>query len=132
MENENDGIPIEVEAQLEPSQPEIGPERRGFASLRGVRRSTYLRRSLRRMLTKSPEELAAYKPANGYEEMAKHLVSAPSNKSSTKAQIAIQAWKEVKETLGERIGSRWKDSVEEKRGAVTIINDLPWAVRNQS
>jgi hypothetical protein len=29
--------------------------------------------------------------------------------------VAVKVWREVKETLGERIGSRWKDTVEEKK-----------------
>jgi hypothetical protein len=55
MANENE---MSGEAQLEAIELDPPkPERRGYESLRGVKRSTYIRRSLLRMLSKAPEEL---------------------------------------------------------------------------
>lgn len=118
MQNENDdAMPLEVEAQLE-CKPEL---KRGMASLRGVKRSTYMRRSLLKILTLSPAERAELKPANGFVEIARNLVNAKGKDGA----IAVQVWRECKETLGERIGSRWRDTVEHAQDKPTIINDLP-------
>jgi hypothetical protein len=124
MADDNNELPLDVEAQMEATEPESTP-RRGFASLRGTKRSNYMRRSVLRMLSKAPEELEAYSPANGFEMIAKNLVTA----KGKDGVIAVQVWREVKETLGERIGSRWKDTVEERerKNAPTIINTIPCA-----
>jgi hypothetical protein len=128
MADETNELPLEVEATLETSQPEPKREatlRRGLASSRGHRRSTYMRRAVLRILAMSPEERLAFDPPNGFAEIALNLVNAK-GKDGT---VAVQVWKEVKETLGERIGSNWKDTVEEreKKNTPTIINDLPTA-----
>jgi hypothetical protein len=124
----NDPLPVDVEAQLEEAETEARQKavlKRGLASLRGTRRSVYMRRSILRMLSKSPEEIAAYSPANGFEQLAKNLCFG----SEKERDVAVRVWREVKETLGERIGSRWKDTVEERerKNAPIIINDLPRA-----
>jgi hypothetical protein len=121
-------IPMELEAEIEATQLDPKPERRGFESLRGVKRSTYVRRSLLRMLSKSPEELAAYDPRNGFEMIARNMILA-SNAKDRNAAVAVAVFKECKESLGERIGSNWKDTQEHARGREmsTIINDLPTA-----
>ena len=82
-----------------------------------------MKRSILRMLSKSPEEIAAYSPANGFEQLAKNLCVG----SEKERDVAVRVWREVKETLGERIGSRWKDTVEERerKNRPTIISDLP-------
>jgi len=126
MENENDQLPVEIEAQLELDlKPEL---KRGLASLRGVKRSTYMRRSVLRILSLSPEERAVFNPRNGFEQIALNLVNASGSKDRS-AAVAVQVWREIKETLGERIGSNWRDTVEERerKNAPTIINDLPSA-----
>jgi len=118
-------LPLEVEAQLEEAQAEAKQKemlKRGLASLRGTRRSVYMRRSILRMLSKSPEEIAAYSPANGFEQLAKNLCVG----SEKERGVAVRVWREVKETLGERIGSRWKDTQEHNEGKPNIIVDLPW------
>jgi hypothetical protein len=72
----------------------------------------------------SKEERAAFDPPNGFYEMAKLLVEAPSK--GRDGAVIVQVWREIKETLGERIGSRWKDTAELNQGQGTvIINDLP-------
>lgn len=96
-ENENQ-LPVEVEAALElDPKPALRP---AFGSLRGVKRSTHMRRSLLKILTLSPEERAALKPANGFIEIARNLVNAKGKEGS----VAVAVWRECKETLGERIG----------------------------
>ena len=55
-DDELDNLPLADEARLESSnKPAL---RRGAASLRGTKRSTYLRRSLLRILALAPEERA--------------------------------------------------------------------------
>src|SRR5215472_4850245 len=125
--NETPDLPLEVEAAIEEAQAEAKQKavlKRGLASLRGTRRSVYMRRSILRMLSKSPEEVAAYSPANGFEQLAKNLCVG----TEKERDVAVRVWREVKETLGERIGSRWKDTVEERerKNAPNIIVDLPW------
>src|SRR5215813_8234477 len=122
----NESLPLEVEAQLEEAEAAAKQKemlKRGLASLRGTRRSVYMRRSILRMLSKSPEEIAAYSPANGFEQLAKNLCVG----SEKERGVAVRVWREVKETLGERIGSRWKDTQEhnERKNAPDIIVDMP-------
>ena len=117
-----DELPLEVEAALEVTRPESKPkavQRRGPASLRGVKRTTYMRRSLLRMASKSPEDLEAYSPANGFELLAKQMLTL----EGSARVAAMQVWREVKETLGERVGSRNKDTIREERWP-RIISDL--------
>src|SRR5215469_13764041 len=119
-------FPLEVEEAIEEAQSEAEQKavlKRGLASLRGTRRSVYMRRSILRMLSKSPEEIAAYSPANGFEQLAKNLCVG----TEKERDVAVRVWREVKETLGERIGSRWKDTVEERerKNAPAIIVDMP-------
>jgi hypothetical protein len=120
MAEENESqLPVEIEAALE---LELKPAlKKGFASLRGVKRSTYMRRSLLKILTLSPEERAALVPPNGFVEIARNLVNAKGKDGA----VAVAVWRECKETLGERIGSRWKESQEHAKGVPDIINDLP-------
>jgi hypothetical protein len=133
MPNENNELPLDVEAQLEEAESEATQKailKRGLASLRGTRRSVNMRRSILRMLSKSPEEIAAYSPANGFELLAKNLCVG----SEKERDVAVRVWREVKETLGERIGSRWKDTVEERerKHAPDIIVDIPMPTGNLS
>lgn len=123
MADESNELPLEVEAALETSQKGETVLRRGLASLRGVRRTVYMRRSILRVLGMAPEERLAYSPRNGFEEIALNLVNARGRDGT----VAVQVWKEIKETLGERVGSNWKDTVEdrEKKNASTIIVDIP-------
>ena len=121
-DDELDNLPLADEARLESSnKPAL---RRGAASLRGTKRSTYLRRSVLRILALTPDERAALDPRNGFEEIAKALVDAP--KRGKAGAVAIAAFREVKDTLGERIGSRWRDTLEHNQDKqVVIINDMP-------
>lgn len=126
MADESNELPLEVEAALETSQTSVKGEatlRRGLASLRGVRRTVYMRRSILRVLAMSPEERLAYSARNGFEEVALNLVNARGRDGT----VAVQVWREIKETLGERVGSNWKHTVEEreKKNASTIIVDMP-------
>jgi hypothetical protein len=120
--DELDDLPLADEAKLECASKTV---RRGLASLRGTRRSNYLRRAVLRVLAMSKEEREVFDPPNGFYEMAKLLVEAPSK--GRDGAVIVQVWREVKETLGERVGSRWKDTQEHNQDRPTIINDLPTA-----
>ena len=128
MSEQTNELPLEVEEAIEEAQSEAEQKavlKRGLASLRGTRRSVYMRRSILRMLSKSPEEIAAYSPANGFEALARNMCVG----TEKERDVAVRVWREVKETLGERIGSRWKDTVEERerKNRPVIISDLPRA-----
>jgi len=120
MNDELDDLPLADEAKLECASKAV---RRGLASLRGTRRSNYLRRAVLKVLAMSKEERAAFDPPHGFFEMAKLLVDAPSK--GREGAVIVQVWREVKETLGERIGSRWKDTQENNDDKPHIIVDLP-------
>jgi len=46
--------------------------------------------------------------------------------------VVVQVWREVKETLGERLGSRRKDTQEHNQDQRTVIvNDLPFAASDK-
>ena len=123
MTNEElDDLPLADEAKLEASSKAV---RRGIAALRGTRRSNYLRRAVLKVLAMSREERDAFDPPNGFYEMAKLLVEAPSK--GREGAVVVQVWREVKETLGERIGSRWKDTQEHAQDQPMAVNDLPTA-----
>ena len=123
MTNEElDDLPLADEAKLEASSKAV---RRGIAALRGTRRSNYLRRAVLKVLAMSKEERDAFDPPNGFYEMAKLLVEAPAK--GRDGAVVVQVWREVKETLGERIGSRWKDTQEHAQDQPVVINDLPTA-----
>jgi hypothetical protein len=123
--NELPELPLEVEAALEEAEAESKQKvmlKRELASLRCTRRSVYMRRAILRMLSKSPEELAAYEPENGFEQLAQNMCIG----TEKQRDVAVKVWREVKETLGERIGSNWKDTVEHKNAQqYTVINDMP-------
>jgi hypothetical protein len=124
--NDNDGnedaIPIEVSAALELSEPAVDPTpepKRGLASLRGVRRAVYMRRSLLRVLAMAPEERAAFEPRNGFEELAKALVDSRGKDGAT----VIALWREIRSSLGERTeGPNGRTRAENH---YNIIADLP-------
>jgi len=119
-DEELDDLPLADEAKLEASSKAV---RRGIAALRGTRRSNYLRRAVLKVLAMSKEERDAFDPPNGFYEMAKLLVEAPSK--GRDGAVIVQVWREIKETLGERVGSRWKDTMERNQDQPTIVNDLP-------
>ena len=98
-EGELDDLPLADEAKLEASSKAV---RRGLASLRGTRRSNYLRRAVLKVLAMSKEERAAFDPPNGFYEMAKLLVDAPSK--GRDGVTIVQVWREVKETLIKNVG----------------------------
>jgi len=121
-----DELPLELEAALEVTQSESKPravQRRGPASLRGVKRTTYMRRSLLRMASKSPEDLEAYSPANGYEMLARQMIMLDGKDRVTAAQV----WREIRETLG----LRWKDTVEERERKFPQTPVGLWTLRHQ-
>ena len=128
MTNEElDDLPLADEAKLEASSKAVRRELRGLASPRGTRRSSYLRRAVLKVLAMSKEERAAFDPPNGFYEMAKLLIDAPSKGKD--GAVIVQVWREVKETLGERIGSRWKDTQQHNQDRPRIIVDLPRPIR---
>jgi len=75
MPDELDDLPLADEAKLECASKAV---RRGLASLRGTRRSNYLRRAVLKVLAMSREERAAFDAPNGFFELAKLLIDAPS------------------------------------------------------
>jgi len=122
-DGEPDELGLTEEARLEISnKPEV---KRGLASLRGTKRSTYLRRSVLRILAMAPEEREALSPRNGFEEIAKALIDAP--KKGKEGSIAIAAFREIRDVMGERIGSRWRDTVERNSDKAAIVVDIPHA-----
>ena len=120
--DELDDLPLADEAKLECASKAV---RRGFASLRGTRRSNYLRRAVLKVLAMSKEERAAFDAPNGFFELAKLLIDAPSK--GKEGAVIVQVWREIKETLGERVGSRWKDTLERNQEQPQIIVDIPTA-----
>lgn len=111
-----------TEAQLEAVELDPPkPEPRGFQSLKGVRRSTYIKRSLLRMLSKSPEELEKYSPRNGFEMIARNMILA-SNAKDRNAAVAVAVFKECKESLGEKAGVAGRSS---QQNLPYAISDLP-------
>lgn len=122
-----DQLPVEVEAALElEPKPAL---KRGIASLRGVKRTTYMRRSILHMLSMAPEERAAYNPRNGFEELSKAMLDAP--KKGKEGAVVVAVFREVKECLGERIGSRWKETQEHNTDKPTIVLDIPSVKREK-
>src|SRR5215467_10329814 len=120
--DELDDLPLADEAKLECANKAV---RRGLASLRGTRRSNYLRRAVLKVLAMSKEERAAFDAPNGFFELAKLLIDAPSK--GKEGAVIVQVWREIKETLGERVGSRWKDTLERNQEQPQIIVDIPTA-----
>lgn len=120
---------MSVEAQLEAIELDPKPERRGYESLRGVRRSNYFRRSLLRMLSKAPEELEAYSPRNMFESVCRNMLLA-SNSRDRGAAVAVAVFRECQSALGEKISvtSRQTAAEERQQRMPVIINDLPMAI----
>ena len=61
MADESNELPLEVEVALETSQTSVKGEatlRRGLASLRGVRRTVYMRRSILRVASRASSSRA--------------------------------------------------------------------------
>ena len=123
----DDSNSMATEAQLEAI--ELDPpklEKRGFDSLRGVRRSNYFRRSLLRMLSKSPEELEAYSPRNMFESVCRNMILA-SNSRDRGAAVAVAVFRECQSALGEKVSVTSRQTAEERQARMpVIINDLPW------
>ena len=80
---------------------------------------THMRRALLVIMKMNRMARDAYEPRNGFEEAAIALVGAARSGGS----VAVQAWREIKETLGEKVAPR-QSTVETKRDTA-IINDLP-------
>jgi hypothetical protein len=119
-DEELDDLPLADEARLESSnKPAL---RRGAASLRGQNDPPTFA-SVLRILVLAPEERAELDPRNGFEEIAKALVDAP--KKGKEGAVAIAAFREIKDTFGERIGSRWRDTLEHNQDRPVTINDMP-------
>ena len=110
---------------LAPETPRgrVAPAPANAVDGRATRRSTYLRRAVLKVLAMSPAERAAFDPSNGFYELAKAIIDAP--KRGKDGAVVVAVWREVKETLGERIGSRWKETQENAQGQPAVINDMP-------
>jgi hypothetical protein len=89
------------------------------------KRTAYMRKSILRFLEMTPTEFEKFAPETMLQSITKDLFMAAKNGRA--GVIAVQVWKEVKETLGERIGSNWKETKEHNEGKPDIINDLPSA-----
>jgi hypothetical protein len=123
----DDSNNMAAEAQLEAIELDPPkPEKRGYESLRGVKRSTYIRRSLLRMLSKAPEELAAYSPRNGFETISRNMILA-SNSRDRSAAVAVAVFRECQSALGEKLSLTSRQTAEERqRQMPTVVADLPW------
>lgn len=86
----------------------------------------YLRGALIRIFSMNQEEIAGYIPKNGFEAAAKAMFVAATSKFGT-----IGAWKEMRETLGEKVGTNWKATMDEQEDKPQIIMDIPTAERKQ-
>lgn len=89
-------------------------------------KSRYMRKALVRIFSLSKKEREAYTPRNGFEEAAVALFKAANGES---ASATVQAWKEIKDTLGERVGTNWKETVDSRSGSTVVVNDIPVAER---
>jgi len=118
--DELDDLPLADEAKLECASKAV---RRGLASLRGTRRSNYLRRAVLKVLAMSKEERAAFDAPNGFFELAKLLIDAPSK--GKEGAVIVQVWREIKETLGERVGSRGRIRSKEIRNSRKLSWTFP-------
>jgi hypothetical protein len=78
------------------------------------------------MLSKAPEELESYSPRSGFEMIARNMILA-SNAKDRNAAVAVAVFKEVKEALGEKVGTNWRQTVEDRQrqNAPTIVVDMP-------
>lgn len=88
----------------------------------------YLRPALVRIFSMKPEARAAYNPGNGFEEAAMAMLNTA---LLPKGQYVCAVWREIRETLGEKIGSNWKKTMDELEDAPDVIMDLPTAKRTQ-
>lgn len=75
----------------------------------------------------SPKELEVYEPENGLEYIHKIMIL---KCETTAGKNAAAIWKEIKETVGERIGSNWKETKTHNEGKPDVILDLPTVVRS--
>src|SRR5689334_19529527 len=113
----DDSNNMSTEAQHEALELDPSPkpaERRGYESLRGVKRSTYIRRSLLRMLSKAPEELEAYSPRNCFELVSRNLILA-SNARDRNAATAVAVFRECQSALGEKVSLTSRQTAEQER-----------------
>lgn len=78
-------------------------------------------KAIRKLLAMSPKERDAYVPENGYEELVKLAMA----NAQANPRMAITVHKEFRDTMGERIGSNWKDTQRKSEDKPDIIVDLP-------
>jgi hypothetical protein len=88
-------------------------------------KSKYMRKAIVRILSLSKKEREVYEPRNGFEEAALALFKAATKDTST----GVSAWKEIKQTLGEQVGTNWKETVDSRSGSTVVVNDIPVAER---
>ena len=122
----DDGAEVERDADqavadaAEESMEQHAPIPRGPRGRYGKRK--YLRPAVVRVFCMSKEERALFVPRNGFEEWALALLNAALLPSG---QYTCVVSKELRETLGEKIGANWKRSMDETEDAPAIINDIP-------
>lgn len=85
-------------------------------------------KAIRKLLAMHPKERAAYEPENGYEELVQLCMS----NAATNPKNAIVVHKEFRDTMGERIGSNWKDTQKHNEPKSSIIVDLPRPKRTEA
>jgi len=96
---------------------------KAMASFKDHRRKTqYMKNALFKIGWMHPTELEAYEPTTGIELIAKTMILQCAN---SKGKNATQVLKEIRDTIGERIGSNWKETKEHHEGKPDILNDLP-------
>ena len=89
-------------------------------------KSRYMRKALVRILSLNKKEREAYEPRNGFEEAALALFKVAATKETN---AVVNAWKEIKETLGEQVKTNWKDTADANSPVAKIVNDIPMAER---
>lgn len=85
------------------------------------------KKAIRKLLAMSPKDRATYTPENGYEE----LVMLAMENAKGNPRMAITVHKEFRDTVGERIGSNWKDTQKKSENKPDIIVDTPRPKRDK-
>src|SRR5690348_11925824 len=88
------------------------------------RRTYYLRSALIKIFKMSPGDIEAYQSKTGFEEAAKKMYG-----MATTSKYPVQTWAQIQDTLGEKIGSNWKATMDELEDEPQITNDLPMPER---
>jgi|SRR5581483_3258612 len=90
-------------------------------------KTSYMRRALIRIFAMKTDERLTYTPRNGFEESALAMF----NVVTAEKSHSVAAWKEIRETIGEKIGTNWKATMDELEPKSRLSIDIPTADRKQ-